>query len=391
MLYNSEIRHKNKAVNFDIGRPEKSPDISYAYIYKNSEEIIQCDKEKLFSLLEYDYEDIWLITTPELDGFIIPGENEETYNAVQISKKNKAQNRILWNSIYLGFLSLIVGSFIYLDNSISWGDYIFFFILIASLGLSIVYAAYELRTIKNSTYSNNDINEIQFNHWIESEKPVLLYLFCGLLIFIVFTQYFTNIDSSFENAGLVKIKTAEGEYWRMITAIFLHGSIAHLIFNLGALYYFGNVVLKVAGKHLFFIVYMVAGLLGSFFSLIFLKATSVGASGAILGLIGFLITIGLRNKDLIPVKFIHSLIYTVFAVAVIGLLGISFIDNAAHAGGFLGGVLVGLLISTQEYRLPKKDSNKIKFAGIVSGLILLLGVLFVFYYLTCNICKTVIF
>lgn len=98
-----------------------------------------------------------------------------------------------------------------------------------------------------------------------------------------------------------------------------------------------------AGRGRVAIVLLVSFVSGSFLSMVLLPATtSVGASGGRMGLLGFLIVLGIRYKPVLPREFVRSLVKGALWVAVAGLVAHAYIDNAAHAGGFLGGLGVGL-------------------------------------------------
>ncbi|MEE9379086.1 MAG: rhomboid family intramembrane serine protease [Candidatus Lokiarchaeia archaeon] len=133
----------------------------------------------------------------------------------------------------------------------------------------------------------------------------------------------------------------EYEIWRLITSMFLHGDPIHLLSNMFALLLFGATVEnnKSISKTQFLIIYFVSGLIGNLFSLIFLPldAISLGASGAIFGLIGVVFTI-IATDDRSLLFF--ALFYLVFFIATSFMPGINF---WAHIFGLLGGVLLGYL------------------------------------------------
>jgi len=132
-----------------------------------------------------------------------------------------------------------------------------------------------------------------------------------------------------------------GEYHRLISAMFLHGGLLHLVMNMYALWLLGNIIEKAYGKFKFGVIYICSGLVGSLFSYFFLKASSlsVGASGAIFGLMGACIVFALKRKDTIRKSFLQSIFQVLVINLVIGF-STSNIDNAGHIGGLLGGLLI---------------------------------------------------
>jgi membrane associated rhomboid family serine protease/antitoxin component YwqK of YwqJK toxin-antitoxin module len=134
------------------------------------------------------------------------------------------------------------------------------------------------------------------------------------------------------------------EPFRLITSMFLHGHILHLIANMSALFFVGIQVEKKLGWFNFLIIYFLTGLIAGLASLnLNLFTVSVGASGAIFGIYSFLIVDTIqknpRNKASILTNFI---IY----ILVVSLIGIRLnFDNAAHLGGVTSGIMVGILYS----------------------------------------------
>lgn len=141
---------------------------------------------------------------------------------------------------------------------------------------------------------------------------------------------------------------ASGEYWRLITPMFLHGNLLHLLFNNWALYAIAFQVEALLGARKFLIVYFLAGIGGNILSALWTLNLSVGASGALFGLLGcawfFERTIHRRVTEVTGFKP-KTGAYTVMVVANI-LFGfiIPQIDNAAHIGGLLVGILSAYVV-----------------------------------------------
>jgi len=151
--------------------------------------------------------------------------------------------------------------------------------------------------------------------------------------------------SSASAAGLVKDAVRQGQWWRLFTAPLLHGGVLHLLFNGMALLALGGVVERLAHRAyvpLVFVLAALAGGAGSF--VVFPHTTSVGASGGIMGLVGFALVLSLRRRELLPRRLAKALLADVGWIAVMGLAGYRYIDNGAHAGGLLAGALLGLLL-----------------------------------------------
>ena len=133
-----------------------------------------------------------------------------------------------------------------------------------------------------------------------------------------------------------------GEYWRLITPIFLHGSLLHFFFNMYALYNLGREVESFIGPVRFALLFFYSGVAGSVFSLLFTPNPSVGASGAIFGLIGAQAVFLYRHRQLFGERGrrgLQQIIVIALINLAIGLQGN--IDNWAHLGGLLGGLAGG--------------------------------------------------
>ncbi len=130
------------------------------------------------------------------------------------------------------------------------------------------------------------------------------------------------------------------EVWRLFTSMFLHGNAFHLFSNMVSLLIFGAYVERSFSKYQFIIIYFTSGLIGSFFSMLFLplNTISLGASGAIFGLIGgaFSILIIQRDTPLIILGLMY-VFYFVFSSFAPG------INYFAHIFGLLSGFLMGYL------------------------------------------------
>jgi rhomboid protease GluP len=145
-----------------------------------------------------------------------------------------------------------------------------------------------------------------------------------------------------------------GEWFRLITPIFIHAGFLHLLLNSYALWVVGMQVEKLYGSARFLLIYLlsgVGGVAGSYFGQEFLRkspdAPSVGASGAIFGLFGVLAVFGFRYRSELPPAIRRAMTAGVLPVIVLNLFigfSIPFIDNSAHIGGLLTGAALALII-----------------------------------------------
>lgn len=134
----------------------------------------------------------------------------------------------------------------------------------------------------------------------------------------------------------------DGEYYRLLSSMFLHADIFHLAINMYSLFVVGPTVIFLFGLPGFAIIYLLAGIGGSLTSSIFNpKVPSVGASGAIFGLVGALLVFAILTQQL---ALIGNIVFVIILNAFIGFSSQNRIDNLGHFGGFLSGAIAGLLV-----------------------------------------------
>ena len=143
--------------------------------------------------------------------------------------------------------------------------------------------------------------------------------------------------------------TLGGEYWRLITCVFLHGNLLHIAFNMWCLWNLGALAESLYGHWTFAIVYLLAGVGGSLGSVIWNPdVLSVGASGAIFGIAGALIASYYLGDFSLPRAAVSGTLRSVVTFVgynlVFGAM-IARVDNAAHIGGLITGMLLGALIA----------------------------------------------
>jgi len=184
---------------------------------------------------------------------------------------------------------------------------------------------------------------------------VFVSMFCSGLGFMSFDS-----EDLYKWGANFRPAVVDGQWWRLLTNIFLHGGIMHLLFNMYGLFFAAIFLEPILGKLKFFIVYLLCGVIASLTSILWHPETlSVGASGAIFGLYGVLLILLLFNKGQAGSKkflLINTGIFIVINL-VMGIRG--GIDNAAHIGGLLAGILLGCVLNFLiEAPKPKRRYRK---------------------------------
>lgn len=143
----------------------------------------------------------------------------------------------------------------------------------------------------------------------------------------------------------------KGEYYRLFACMFLHGGLIHIAFNMYALKSIGYLTENIYGKLKFSIIYIISGLVASYFSYKLSDGIAVGASGAIFGLLGAALVFAYKEKHRIGKEFFIEILKVIGINIFIGLT-ISNIDNYAHLGGLLAGIISSFII----YPMIKKSN-----------------------------------
>lgn len=145
---------------------------------------------------------------------------------------------------------------------------------------------------------------------------------------------------------------AAGEYYRLVACMFLHGGILHLLLNMYALNSIGPLVEKIYGKIKYLIIYFISGIISSLLSFQFSEAISIGASGAIFGLLGTTLVFAVTRRKDIGKGFLRNIASVIIINLFIGF-SMSNIDNFGHLGGLIGGVITALVLNLA--RKKRKD------------------------------------
>jgi rhomboid protease GluP len=175
----------------------------------------------------------------------------------------------------------------------------------------------------------------------------------NLIIFILMSMSggSTNPITLYSFGALVKEAIVQGEYWRLVSAIFLHIGVSHLLFNSFSTFLFAPPLERFLGKWKFIIFYVITGTLGNAISLLFMgsQTISAGASTSIYAIFGAFLFMALKRKDLLD----HHSSQTIKMILVIGIIYsilIPQINLSAHMGGLIAGFFMAgfMLGSTKQ-------------------------------------------
>lgn len=227
----------------------------------------------------------------------------------------------------------------------------------------------QIETYKEDVFTHIKQHEQEERQLLHFGKPFISYLFIAIQIIMFFLMEgsggSTNSETLINWGAKVNYLIADGEWWRLITPIFLHIGILHLIMNSIALYYVGPLIERIFGNSRFLFIYLFAGFSGVFASYLLSPSLSAGASGAIFGCFGALLYFAWQ----FPKLFFRVMGWNVIIIIIINLIfgfTIQGIDNAGHIGGLVGGFLATAIV-----HFPKKKSWKIQLSALVITFLLI--------------------
>ncbi len=198
------------------------------------------------------------------------------------------------------------------------------------------------------------VHEVQMR--LPLAKPRVTYFLLGLIVLVFFIETAlggsTSIGVLKGLGGQVNLWVWDGEVWRLLTAMFLHSGVPHLLFNAWALYILGRDTEAFYGSVRFVAIYLIAGLFGGLAYYLFGSSASatdvsVGASGAIFGIIGAELAYWLRNRTLFGALGRQRLLNLVVLVGINLVFGATMpgINNLVHVGGLISGFLLAMVLA----------------------------------------------
>lgn len=207
--------------------------------------------------------------------------------------------------------------------------------------------------------AESEVFHDRIDHWTPRTPMIYALLAVNILVYVLMLLDPSGGSPMADSAKLVRWGsnagqlTLHGQWWRLVTSMFIHGGLLHISFNMFALWQAGRLVERMFGSARFIALYMIAGVCGSLASVAWnTHVNSVGASGAIFGIIGGLLAFIRRPDSGVPPTIVKDLRgslggFLLFNIAA-GLV-YPHTDNAAHIGGLVGGYIAGHLLARSLY------------------------------------------
>jgi membrane associated rhomboid family serine protease len=228
----------------------------------------------------------------------------------------------------------------------------------------------------------SDLEEAEPRQSIGPPTPTYTYILIGAIAAVFISQVLfgdalgtlsltalAGDERSAIAAGFVKqYFVKDHEYWRILTGAAVHGGLVHVLMNCYAFLMFGRLVEMLSNRAHLAIVFLLSCIGGGLMSLFFLPATvSVGASGGIVGLLGYITVYAFRRRKFISPQFRKSLLINIGFLFVFGLILFNVVDNYGHLGGLITGAAYGFVqIPSNEYVDPREAKPITRALGVAS-------------------------
>lgn len=226
--------------------------------------------------------------------------------------------------------------------------------------------------ITNDINARNATDQKKMDQVFSFKKPIITYILIAINFLVFFVPMLFGSEEAVYNFGATFGPFIRmGQYYRLFTGAFIHAGIFHLLFNMYALWIIGSQLESFIGKTRYIFVYLFSILTASLLSIIMNgNVASVGASGAIFGLLGALLYFGYHYRVYLGGVIRSQIIPVIIANLALGFI-MPGVDNAAHIGGLIGGFLIMIGLGVQY-----KSSTFEKINGMIVAILYLLFLLY---------------
>jgi len=360
-----------------------------------------------------------LVWTPEAPGLVLPEEIPALHPFLKIARLRWAEWEIEEGKRQMMVFGAAVGILVFfngfkLEKILSSGTLGLAALLFFLLGF-LPWFQGRKRLARAQRWAAGDMaadaEALRFETWLMVQKAPVTKLLLGLLVMVGLAQVFFEVRAfnarhSFQginaiigpfsallthlggldgrggltitNAGLTKnVEIYRDWWWRLFTAPFLHGHWLHWLMNASALAYLGKRTETFARWPHLAMVFLISAWIGGEASARFAPLTSVGASGGLMGLLGFLLVFETMHRRLVPDSSRSRLLFGVLLTGLLGFVFRHFIDNAAHLGGLVAGMVYAALVfpkSSSPHR-PRTTDVDVLLGGAALGLLVCAAVL----------------
>ncbi|MDX2139684.1 MAG: rhomboid family intramembrane serine protease [Chloroflexota bacterium] len=332
--------------------PEPLPDRDFGYL-QGKAKLIAATPDELYRRCEQA--DVQLVWTPATPHLVPPSEVPGLEDALQ----TRARRRFWLYTVIIALLLIVLLATAHIstidptltdttapDNFIVT---VLASVLAPALAFGIALWQYRRQFVEPGAIA---ATRTRYFYWLRSRRFPLTNLAINVCC-VLFILMIANLPEAVEAAALDKAAVRNGEIWRLLTGALLHGGGLHLLSNMIILRWVGREVEVSAHRAFVPLVLFVSMLAGSLSSYFLLPETSVGISGGVLGLLGYLFIFRWKARRLLPRGLALRFIFWIVWFMVDGLLSQGIVDNAAHVGGLLAGMAIGwLAVPAQPQSVP---------------------------------------
>lgn len=232
--------------------------------------------------------------------------------------------------------------------------------------------------ITSDINEHNKSDSEKMEEVFKPKKPIVTYTLIFLNVAIFFLSWlFGNYDEILNAFCVHGPSIRIGQYYRLLTGAFLHGSIFHLLFNCYALFVIGSQLESFLGKARFTAIYFFSAITASLLSIVFNgNGASIGASGAIFGLMGGLLYFGYHYRVYLGNVVKSQIIPLIVLNLLLGFI-MTGIDNAAHIGGLIGGILMTITLGVKYKSSKFEQINGLIVTILFTAFLLYMGLVYV--------------
>lgn len=348
MLYNqlgARVMDDEAVWKKDESFPRADPEGKFGYLLRSKRHV--CDRDKLEKAIrKHFYWSKFLVQTPTSSFMGPPTDFIETRDVgFQVYKKR---------AFFLGAVVAIAtplygiaGAIGFIKNNLTLG-------LVGLIGCAsmLIALTFTLGDVRSSTAANQKLKErIRFVEWLRcgrsSAVTTAITVLCAIWVLLHFLIGFgfSTEDKLISAYAIIPAQVLGGEWWRIFTGTLIHFTVMHLALNCFGLLVYGRIVELLFSKYRFWLILLVTAWIGGLGSTFFLSShqASIGISGGIFGLGGFIATAGTDSRHQIP----RLIILVLWASLAIGLaasiVDYRRIDVFAHSTGFVVGVILGVI------------------------------------------------
>ena len=323
---------------YQTGRvPAKSRIMDYGYIVEEGP--VGCTAQELIEAVVERRGQISFVWTPGTPEPVRPEQVPFLLGALSDAKARDARNwfTVGASAVILGLMSAFVAEdWVRLNRSI--------FLAVGAFCLAMGNTKYWRSRTYTQENAISDASAARFETWVQ-KKSISAYTIAVIAASVLATMVAGWAADSTALAGLVKPAVWGGEVWRLFTAPLIHASFTHLMFSAVGLIYFSKITEQTIHRALVPLLFLVSAVIGSASSLLFdpLTTSMGGASGGLMGLVGFVTTAAFLDRIYYPVDYFKRMLVIITTIFAVNIFGFEFFDPTAGFGGLVTGGILGWL------------------------------------------------